>query len=514
MTSHIDHSTSLETPSPSRGDRMSRRLFSFPVLLCVLLGVVAVWSTKNRFNDPDLWWHLKVGQMIWQTGELPNSDTLSYTTGQHAWVPHQWLSEVVLYGFYSLGGYQGLMLWLCLMSAAILISVYGLSALHSRNAKVALAGGLIAWFFATIGLAIRPLLIGQLLLVVTLALLYLGRARDRRWLWGLPAVFALWVNCHGSFALGLAIVALHNVTSRLEFEHGLLYSKRWSAEAQRTLLMASVACGLALLINPVGLELATYPLNLFFAQADNLNYIDEWRPLDFSSARGKGVFLLTGAIALLVMLNRKKLRLDELALLLVGLHLTVQHSRMLFVFGVIAAPIFCRLVSDLWRAYDERRDYPRLNAAMIAGGLAMAAIGFPSATEIEKQVEKHNPIEAVSYIREEGIGGRMLNHYAWGGYLIWALPEQKVFIDGRTDIFDWTGVLGDYMRWWGIREEPLKLLEDYEIDYCLLSRNTPVARLLRLTPQWREVYSDDKAAVFVREPSLAQESRLALGPAN
>lgn len=83
------------------------------------------------------------------------------------------------------------------------------------------------------------------------------------------------------------------------------------------------------------------------------------------------------------------------------------------------------------------------------------------------------------------------------------MPEQKVFIDGRTDILDWTGVLGDYMRWWGIREEPLKLTDDYEIDYCLLSRNTPVARLLRLprngarsTPMTRPLYSSESLVLL------------------
>ena len=475
-----------------------QRVFSFPVLLCAFLSVVAVWSARNRFNDPDLWWHLKVGELIWQTGELPQSDTLSYTTDGHAWIAHEWLVEVVMYGFFKLGGHAGLMLWLCLTTAALLVAGYALSALYSGNAKVALIGGLTVWFFATINLALRPLLVGHLLLAAELIFLHLGRTRDHRWLWALPPVFAVWVNCHGSFALGLAILGLHVLTSRLDFECGLVKSEAWPPAAQRTALFAFGASALALMLNPVGVELAAYPLNLFFTQADNLAFISEWQPLDFGSPRGTGVFALVGAIALLVMLRRKALRVEELALLFIGSRLAVSHSRMIFVFGILAAPILCRLAADLWRGYDWREDFPRVNAVLMAAALCIAAMGFPSAAAIERQVEQNNPTEAAAFIRQTGLEGRMLNHYAWGGYLIWALPEQKVFIDGRTDIFDWTGVLKDYMLWWSVREDPRTLLDKYRIDYCLLPRDAAITRVLGLMTGWEQAYADDQAVIFVR----------------
>jgi hypothetical protein len=92
----------------------------------------------------------------------------------------------------------------------------------------------------------------------------------------------------------------------------------------------------------------------------------------------------------------------------------------------------------------------------------------------------------------------MLNEYEFGGYLTWALPEQKVFIDGRCDLFDWTGVLADYGRWATLLEDPQRLLKKYRIDYCLLRSHTPKTEIMRYLPGWKQVYDDEVAQVWVR----------------
>ena len=101
-------------------------------------------------------------------------------------------------------------------------------------------------------------------------------------------------------------------------------------------------------------------------------------------------------------------------------------------------------------------------------------------------------------MREQGIQGRVLNEYAWGGYLIWQAPEYKTFIDGRTDIFDYTGVLNEYIAFHRVLEDPQALLEKYRVDYCLLHKDTPVASVLGYLPDWRRIYADDLAVIFER----------------
>src|ERR1700722_15482809 len=101
-----------------------RRFLSFPVMLSSALLVIAVLTVRSRFDDPDLWWNLKTGEVIWNSHTIPVTDLFSYTTNHHAWIPHEWLAQVFIYGAYRWGGYSGLMLWLCFFTALLLIAGY------------------------------------------------------------------------------------------------------------------------------------------------------------------------------------------------------------------------------------------------------------------------------------------------------------------------------------------------------------------------------------------------------
>lgn len=142
--------------------------FSFPVMLSLALVVLSVLTVRTRFNDPDLWWHLKIGATIWNTHSIPNADSFSFTAANHAWIAHEWLSETIIYGAYRAGGHAGLMAWLCIFPSLLFVLVYALSSLYSGNAKISLLGGMLAWFFGTIGLSIRPHILGYLCLAVEL----------------------------------------------------------------------------------------------------------------------------------------------------------------------------------------------------------------------------------------------------------------------------------------------------------------------------------------------------------
>src|SRR5215212_3075164 len=80
-----------------------RRLFSFPVMIAGLLVVLTVLTVRGRFNDPDLWWHLKVGEIIWNTHAIPTADFFSFTTNNHPWIAHEWLAELAIFGAYKFG---------------------------------------------------------------------------------------------------------------------------------------------------------------------------------------------------------------------------------------------------------------------------------------------------------------------------------------------------------------------------------------------------------------------------
>jgi hypothetical protein len=477
---------------------VARAVCSFPVILAALLVVLTVLTVRGRFSDPDMWWHLKTGEIIWNTHHIPTVDSFSFTTNNHAYVPHEWLSQLALYGAYHFGGYTGLMLSFCLLASLLVVAGYTLCALYSGNLKVAFLGGLITWLFATIGLSIRPQIIGYLFLVCELLVIYLGRSRNSRWFFALPPMFAIWVNCHGSFFLGLIVLGATLACVFVELEWGLLTSHRWKRDQRNTLSIAFVLSIAALFLNPIGLRQVTYPMETLLNQTQQMKAVAEWQPPHFDDIRGVALLAVAGLILLVPLLRRSQLRLQELLFLAFGFGLAIQHERMLFVFGILAAPILCRLLADCWDRYEPDRDRPFVNAVVAAILLCVVVGFFPDRQQLASQVEQGNPVKAVDFINRSGLSGNMLNQYVYGGYLIWAAPRHKVFVDGRGDVFEWTGVLEEYGKWVTLQTDPNILLNKYQIHFCLLSADAPMSHVLQLLPGWTKIYSDEMAVIWAK----------------
>src|SRR5581483_10181336 len=114
-----------------------RVVFSFPAAMGGLLVALMLLTVRSRFSDPDLWWHLKVGEIIWNTHRIPRIDLFSYTAGGHSWIAQEWFSQLIIYGAYFWGGYTGLMLWFCVLISLGAIAAYVLCVVYSGNPKVA-----------------------------------------------------------------------------------------------------------------------------------------------------------------------------------------------------------------------------------------------------------------------------------------------------------------------------------------------------------------------------------------
>ena len=124
------------------------------------------------------------------------------------------------------------------------------------------------------------------------------------------------------------------------------------------------------------------------------------------------------------------------------------------------------------------------------------------------------PYEAVRFIKEnpEEFSGKMFNNYAWGGYLIWQLPEHKTFVDGRMPswrIKDSEGkeysVFEDYTK---ITREPgenFGLLEKYEIKWVLVKKDLVLARFLEGDKSWETIFENEKTIIFQREKGSPQD---------
>src|SRR5207248_1690503 len=135
---------------------------------------------------------------------------------------------------------------------------------------------------------------------------------------------------------------------------------------------------------------------------------------------------------------------------------------------------------------------------------------FPSSQELDRVIEDGFPVEAVNYLGEHPVPGPLFNEYFWGGYIIHTLvARQRVFIDGRADVYEHGGIHSDYLRIIGLDRDTLWLLRKYGIASCLIRRATPLATLLGALPEWKQVYADDVSVVFTRLEDQGDGSRKA-----
>jgi len=495
--------------SPSAGSaslaQAARRLVSFPVLMGVLLIGVALIGVRARLPDPDTWWHIAVGQQILATHSWPSSDSYSFTAAGGHWIAYEWLGEIAM-ALAAHAGLVGLAALLMGLVAVVTGLLYHYAYLRSGNAKAAcLATGILLPVGAAV-FSLRPQMLGYSFLLLTLVCLEHFRQGRTRWLWVLPPLFLVWVNTHGTFAFGLVLIGLEWASGLVSFRIGGLTAERWTEKQRLQLSVTFLLCLIAVCVTPYGSELAAYPVQMATAQPVNIASIQEWQPVSFGLALGK---YLLGVLLLLFLghvVFPLKYRLQELAMLLFGVYAACVHVRFILIFVMFLAPILAGILARWIRPYDPARDRYFLNLAVILLAVVSLARFFPGRAELGRVVAKDYPVGAVEYLRQHPQPTRMFNEYGYGGYLIWQLgPERKVFIDGRADLYEYSGVLTDYLRIANLDRDALSLLNKYSVQSCLVDRASPLATLLSVSPGWKQVYSDSLSAIFVR-PSGTTDS--------
>jgi hypothetical protein len=481
-----------------------RQAISFPVLMAVLLVAVALIGIHERLPDPDTWWHIAVGERILQSHSWPTSDPYSFTAPGAHWIAYEWLGEVAMALAAQAGGLSALAALLFGLVGAITVLLYTYFYVRCGNAKAAcIATGILLPIAAAV-FTLRPQLFGYVFLLITLICLERFRQGHSKALWVLPPLFLVWVNTHGTFVLGLMAIGLYYVSGLFEFHFGELSAEPWTRKQRLQLLLTFLFCTLALLVTPYGSQLAAYPIEIATSQPVNIANIQEWRPLSFGMGVGKYVLALVLIMFLVHVLLPVKYRLHEMALLLFGAYATCVHLRFILVFVMFLGPIIACILARWAPPYNREKDQPLLNLAIIALVTVAVVKYLPSKADLQELVRKDYPVGAVEYLRLHPQPTRMFNAYGFGGYLIWQLgSQQKVFIDGRADVYEYGGVFRDYLDIANLNDNALVLLGKYNIGSCLVGRKDALATLLSALPDWKRAYSDDASMLFVRSNSAS-----------
>ena len=299
----------------------------------------------------------------------------------------------------------------------------------------------------------------------------------------------------------MIVAGVYIFCSFFHFQVGSLIAPRWDARTRRMMLIAFAISVAALFLNPIGARQVFYPINTLLHQGIGLSQVQEWMPLQLTSGRGIGLLAVLASLLLIEIVQHSEIYLHELLLIALCTWSAASHARLVFAFGIIAAPILSRLLSDAWDNYDPKRDLPLPNAVMILVSLVICFFAFPDKQNLVGQVEEHSPTKAVAFIKSNHLSGNMLNDYLYGGFLIWAAPEHPVFVDGRSDVFEWAGVLEEFGDWATFQADPRKLLDKYNIQFCVLTNQSPMITVLPLLPDWKLAYSDKNSVIFVRKLS-------------
>jgi hypothetical protein len=215
--------------------------------------------------------------------------------------------------------------------------------------------------------------------------------------------------------------------------------------------------------------------------------------------------------------NRLKWRLEDIALFIFATAVACMHRRFILIFVPILTPILAVVLAGWIPRYERAKDQFLLNAGLMAVMLTIIVWLFPSQAALLKTTESAYPVAAVDYLNSHTVPGPMYNTYDFGGYLVMARgPENKVFLDGRSELYEPAGVLSDYFAIADVKPNALATLQKYGFQSCLLQHNEALATVLAALPGWQRVYEDGTSILFVRRSdsqALGTQTSVAANPA-
>jgi hypothetical protein len=501
-----------------------RRMFSFPVFLGTLLVAGAYMGKLGNlyssspgssmfFLENDTWWHLAVASRILRTHSFPTHDIYSFTALGSPWIDYEWFGDMVLDLFWKHGGLQGLMLFVTVLAGIIMALVYYYASLRSGNFKAAFVACALLLPLASLQFTSRPQVLGYALLIATLICLEKFRQGRSKALWLLPVIFWFWVNSHGTFVLGFFILGVYWACGLREFRLGRIYAERWRPVQRRWLELAFLLCLLASILTPYGTQLAGYPLKMFSSQHQIMQAVQEWQPLDLSQLYGKIFLVLLILFWAGLATTDLTFRAEDLILLSFATIETFLHARFVILFVPVFAPLGAQLLARWVPQYDAAKDHRVLNFALVSMAALGITISFPSNPKLTRQLEYHVPTQAALFLKQHPNLTRVFNDANWGPYLIFALgPSHKVFMDGRYDIYEYSGVLQDYLSIIHVAPDTPFLLKKYGVDSCLVPHGSSLATLLSATPGWGPIYQDNLSIIYYHGPGSSNRGSVAANP--
>ena len=483
----------------------------------VILAGVGIYVSLVPLVPNDFWWHLKIGELIHNTHTIPTTNIFAWTLPADAGFFYgSWLGELLLYDLYRLGG-VALPLF---VRTAITLLTFGAVTTQARlrcgSWRLAAFALVFAALMSMTNFIVRPQMWSWLPFMAFLLLLERFAAGKLHWqaLLLLPLLMVFWVNAHGAFILGLVLLGAFGVGEFLRTALRLPGARSWLELG--VLAGISVLTLLAMLINPKHGDIFRYVLGLL-TDPPSQQLVVEWQ-----SPTPHGIANITFFVSVLVLFlstvySRYRLTPTEVLLVLGFLWLAWSGQRYVIWYGFVTAPLLAHSMSELpvkGFAFSERRNWLNsLLALLLFAPVALVqpwfveSLPLPAAywsnvwrgIPVGPLVSADTPVAAVEYLKQHP-GGNLFHEMSYGSYLIWALPEQGVFVDPRVELYPYEQWL-DYVRiTQGTRYN--ELLAAYGADRLLLDRvrQSELITALEDDPLWEQEYADATTQLWRRSP--------------
>ena len=445
-----------------------RRHFSLLILLA--LGFAA-FVRAIIFLDPDFGWHLRMGEQILKSG-IPLTDPFSYTMPSYNFIDHEWLSNVLLSIGYKTIGIYGLSIVFVLIFVLTLFIAIPKKFKDYSHLPLALAGSLMLSFFG-----VRTQVITWFFLAIILRVIF-DENLWKKWKFFLPLLFIPWVNLHGGFAIGIAMLIfvflIKSILNRkFEFEY--------FAVAFFSVILTFV--------NPYGPRIWW---EIWMQVTDgNLRWnISEWAP---------AVFYFDFALLILFTFSlcfvfKYRVRLGVLKILIYLFLLamafsSIRHIPLWALSAILITSAAIKLLIDEVKKvkYGKERLVKVKKILFVVISVVFLFeiyINLASASSLSEQ--KFYPVKAVRFLNSHAFSGNLFTGYDYGGYVLWKVPGKKDFIDGRMPSWRRSGAYSnesnyafkDYLKMISDESFFKQMLKKYDINYVLLptpqvSKNKP-----------------------------------------
>lgn len=489
--------------------------------LWTILALTSVGAFVSLTPTPphDFWWHLKAGQIIAASG-IPTSNLFAWSLpAETPYVYATWLGEWLFYALYSVGGPQAPVVARNLLGLAAFALVAVEARRRSGSWRLAALAVLLAGAMSSNNVATRtqnwswvPFALFALVLGA-----YAKGQVGRRALVALPLLMAFWVNVHGGFVLGLALVtlvALGETARALLRQAG---APSWGR--LRGLYLAAAATFGATLLNPLGPGIHHYVARML-TDPPSQGLIVEWQPPTVHGFAGSVFFASVIALLIGFAVARTRPTLTDVLLVCAFLWLAWTGQRYVIWYGMLVMPVLAQSLAAA-RISAPRPVRPsglyvaNVLVTLVLLGVLVAVqpplkwrLNLPAAyrglfAEVPDAPELYSadtPVAAAEYLRSHPVEGRLFNEMGYGSYLSWALyPDTRVFIDPRVELYP-LELWRDYLAIQEARGHDSLLIDKYDVRRVVLDRfrMPKLAAALAADPRWRREYADARAEVYRR----------------